>query len=331
MQTISLGPSGRTTTRLGFGCSSVMGVMNRRDSLRMLDAAWDAGIRHYDVAPSYGFGEAEGCLGEFLRRHAGEATVTTKFGIPPAEASSFWSAARQLARPMIKAMPGLKAKLKGAASAAGGAKPARPAFDAASAKASLDRSLAALKVERLDVFLLHEAEAGDLTHQDLHLFLEVQQATGKIGAFGVGSEAGKIPPLEHVRPEYCPVLQYDWSVLDPLISPTESFRMHHRSLTENFTALREALADDPARTRRWSDHCDADLGNAKVLAGLMLKASLVCNPESVILFSSKHSKHVFNNVAVAEDVTAEARALRLYALTRSEVADQTVAETGVVT
>ena len=35
--------SGRTTTRLGFGCSSVMGVMNRKDSLRMLDAAWDAG------------------------------------------------------------------------------------------------------------------------------------------------------------------------------------------------------------------------------------------------------------------------------------------------
>ena len=38
-----------------------------------------------------------------------------------------------------------------------------------------------------------------------------------------------------------------------------------------------------------------------------------------------------NNVAVAEDVTAEARALRLYALVRSEVADQTVAETSAET
>jgi aryl-alcohol dehydrogenase-like predicted oxidoreductase len=77
MQTVALGTTGRSTTRLGFGCSSVMGSLNRRDSLRMLASAFDAGIRHFDVAPMYGYGEAEVCLGEFLKHHP----------VPPAPAN----------------------------------------------------------------------------------------------------------------------------------------------------------------------------------------------------------------------------------------------------
>ena len=78
MEQINLGTSGRTTTRLGFGCGSIMGAMSGRDSLALLEAAYDAGIRHFDVAPRYGYGEAESCLGEFLQRHRGQVTVTTK-------------------------------------------------------------------------------------------------------------------------------------------------------------------------------------------------------------------------------------------------------------
>ena len=51
----------------------------------------------------------------------------------------------------------------------------------------------------------------------------------------------------------------------------------------------------------------------------MLKASLMCNPDSLILFSSKHPRHIQNNVAVLEDTLAAEPALRLYALVRSEV------------
>ena len=34
----------------------------------ILDAAYDAGIRHFDVARAYGHGLSEGYLGAFLRR-----------------------------------------------------------------------------------------------------------------------------------------------------------------------------------------------------------------------------------------------------------------------
>src|ERR1017187_8275756 len=59
METIDLGRTGRRTTRLGFGCSSLMGAMGRKESVAMLEAAFDAGVRHFDVAPMYGFGQAE--------------------------------------------------------------------------------------------------------------------------------------------------------------------------------------------------------------------------------------------------------------------------------
>ena len=66
MDTINLGTTGKTTTRLGYGCSSLMGGMSHKESLAALEAAFDVGIRHFDVAPMYGYGQAEGCLGEFL-------------------------------------------------------------------------------------------------------------------------------------------------------------------------------------------------------------------------------------------------------------------------
>ena len=317
MQTITLGESGRQTTRLGFGCSSVMGALGRADSLKMLETAYDAGLRHFDVAPSYGFGEAEACLGEFLARHPGELTVTTKYGIP-AETKTWKSTARSLARPVLKAIPGLKKRLQGAAAGMGGPAEAKAAFTAVDARASLERSLRLLRVERIDVWLLHEAEAADLGEESLLRFLEDTQAAGRIGTYGVGSGGDRISALLQERAAFCPVLQYEWSVLDPLIAPGDSFRIHHRALTENFRALHEALAGDPPRAQRWSDECGADLRDAEVLAHLMLKASLVCNPQSVVLFSSKRPQHVRGNVAIAEDAAAEDKALRLYALVRAE-------------
>jgi aryl-alcohol dehydrogenase-like predicted oxidoreductase len=317
MQTITLGTSGRETTRLGFGCSSVMGSMGRADSLAMLEAAFDAGIRHFDVAPLYGYGQAEACLGEFLARHAGEVTVTTKFGIEAEQGKSLKSMLRGIARPVLKAVPGLKKRLQGAAGTVN-ASVAKAEFNAPRAKFSLERSLANLRLERIDVWLLHEAEASDLTDDALLRFMEDSVMAGRIGTFGVGSGKRKIPALVAERPAYCPVLQFEWSVMEEPVASGE-FRIHHGALTENFHALHEALLADPTRSRRWSRFCDADVADASVLAKLMLKASLVCNPESVILFSSKRPENMRSNVALVNNPSLEDAALKFYSLVRAEV------------
>jgi hypothetical protein len=108
--------------------------------------------------------------------------------------------------------------------------------------------------------------------------------------------------------------------MDAPVGAMKSFRIHHRALTENFLALSAELAQDRARCSEWSEDVGADLGDREVLASLMLKAALVENPESIILFSSKSPAHMRHNVAVAGDAALENPAGRLYALVQREIA-----------
>jgi D-threo-aldose 1-dehydrogenase len=327
MEQIELGTSGRRTTRLGFGCSSLMGATNRRDSLRLLETAFDAGIRHFDVAPMYGYGHAESCLGEFLQHHRGEITVTTKFGISPPKHSTLLGLGRRIAGPIIRQLPGLKQRLARAANAVA-QNDERPGFTPAEAKASLDRSLTALRTSQIDLWLLHEASASDLRDESLLRFLEAEVEKGSIGSFGIGSSSDQIPALLAEHPAYCRTLQYEWSVLDSPIpdSPipdapltaTHPFRIHHRALTNNFRSLHAALIRDKPLSKRWSASTGTDLSNADLLAHLMLRASLMMNPSSIILFSSKSPTHIHANVQAATDDSLELPARQLYSLVQSE-------------
>src|SRR5665213_2548596 len=78
LERIALPVSGRVTTRLGFGGSGLMGGLSERESLALLETAYDAGIRHFDVAPVYGHGMAEHCLGNFVRGKTDQGTGATK-------------------------------------------------------------------------------------------------------------------------------------------------------------------------------------------------------------------------------------------------------------
>jgi aryl-alcohol dehydrogenase-like predicted oxidoreductase len=83
---------------LGFGCGSVMGRVGKAASLRAMNAAWDAGITFFDTARAYGFGEAEGVLGEFLKGKRERAVIATKYGIVPQRLS----AVKKIAVPLVR-------------------------------------------------------------------------------------------------------------------------------------------------------------------------------------------------------------------------------------
>ena len=317
MQTIPLANTNRQTTPLGFGCGSIMGATNRRDSLKLLETAYDAGIHHFDVAPMYGYGEAETCLGEFLQHHRGQITVTTKYGIAPPKNSTLIQAARHIAGPIVKKIPSLKKSLAQAANAAT-RHDARPTFTPAQAKASLDRSLTALRTDHIDLWLLHEVAAHDLQDDTLLHLLEAEVKAGTIGSFGIGSSADKIPALLAEHPAYCRTLQYEWSILDAPIQSSTPFRIHHRALTDNFRVIHTTLVNNKPLCQRWSESTNTDLNNPEALANLMLKASLLMNPSSIILFSSKNPAHIQANAHLAADTTLEPSARELYNLVQSE-------------
>jgi hypothetical protein len=144
--------------------------------------------------------------------------------------------------------------------------------------------------------------------------------TGKIGTFGVGSDRDAIEQIATNRPEYLPVVQFAWSVLEMPVPATRSFRIHHRALTDKFRTLHQRLLADNPRCTRWSGLVGSDLADPRALSALMLKAALLENPLGIVLFSSKRAEHIRSNVAVAQDGSLESPARRLYALIQPETA-----------
>jgi aryl-alcohol dehydrogenase-like predicted oxidoreductase len=84
MKRIALGRTGRSVTALGLGCAGMSdnyGPADREQSLATLRAALDHGIEMFDTADSYGDGQNEELIGEFLRACGPQrALVATKFG-----------------------------------------------------------------------------------------------------------------------------------------------------------------------------------------------------------------------------------------------------------
>jgi D-threo-aldose 1-dehydrogenase len=162
---------------LGYGAANVGNLfrpLTDDEAWAVLEAAWDAGIRHYDTAPHYGLGLSERRLGAFLAtKPRDEYFLSTKVG--------------RLLRPNPDHEPG------GLDTANDFHVPddLRRVWDFSDAgiRASLAESRERLGIERIDLLYLHDPERHDL---DLALAealpaLERLRADGEVARIGVGS------------------------------------------------------------------------------------------------------------------------------------------------
>jgi D-threo-aldose 1-dehydrogenase len=298
------------STHLGYGCSQLMGGITRRESIALLETAFDSGIRHFDTAPSYGYGEAESVLGEALRSKRSQVTITTKFGIRPPRNQSLLGLARRVLLPLVNRVPSIKSRLS---QAAGGLK-GRAGFSPDELRGSIEASLAALATDHIDIFLLHEAVVGDLT-DELFAELERNVKAGKIRSFGIGSEATAAAQVYRHERRFCPIMQFEWSVLSGR-KPTYpgSFLITHRSLSENFVRLRAWLGANPAIARAWSKALDADVTNGTTLSRLMLAAARDANRDGITLFSSRNLRNIGENARLMRENSEPRTAAALAAL-----------------
>src|SRR5262245_15220330 len=106
---VTLPGSGRSTSRLGFGFGTLMRIPRLEDRDAVLRAAYEAGIRHFDVARSYGLGRAESELGRFLKTAGGGVTVGTKFGIDAGPTAAIGGGAQSTLRRLIALHPAIRA------------------------------------------------------------------------------------------------------------------------------------------------------------------------------------------------------------------------------
>src|SRR2546423_14004221 len=85
MHTRKLGRTGLDVSVLTFGCGAVGGLMTRgapADQERAVARALEAGINHFDTAPSYGDGASEENLGRVLTALKPNVIVSTKVRLP---------------------------------------------------------------------------------------------------------------------------------------------------------------------------------------------------------------------------------------------------------
>jgi aryl-alcohol dehydrogenase-like predicted oxidoreductase len=162
----------------GGGLGQVWGATSRGEAVATLREAVDAGITLLDMAPLYGNGEAETVVGEAFAGHLPRGVrITTKHFLGNPPADEVYG---RLSR-------------------------------------SLDESLARMRLERIDLFVLHgmiasEARDGATTRTSRAIFkaavvpaFEQLIAEGRIGAWGitaVGEPAAVIETLEDEPPPY---------------------------------------------------------------------------------------------------------------------------------
>jgi len=178
-----LGRTGLRVTRLGFGTAEIGGLfraVDEEDAQATLKRAWELGIRYFDTAPLYGYGNAERRLGRLL---AGQ----------PREAFVLSSKVGRLLYPADALPPGADVDRQAAGDQEDafyqGTPPVRVVFDysADGVMRSVEESLGRLGLDRIDILYIHDPDehwqqAITGAYQALHRLRE----QGVVGAIGAG-------------------------------------------------------------------------------------------------------------------------------------------------
>jgi len=176
------------SSSLGFGCAPILGAVSAKTALHAIDCALDCGITHFDLARSYGYGEAENFVGKLMKGKRNEVTLASKFGI-----TANWKAS--LIRPAKPALRFVLNKLKGDTlqkpgtllntGAAAAQFHDHVELNGKMMRKSLEKSLKALQTDYLDYFFLHEPLQTVDHIDELADVAERLKTQGKIRAWGL--------------------------------------------------------------------------------------------------------------------------------------------------
>jgi aryl-alcohol dehydrogenase-like predicted oxidoreductase len=148
-----------TVARIALGCGNFGGVgsapeffgqgLTEDQAFRLMDAAYQAGIAHFDTADAYGGGRSEQAIGRWIRSRGVRPRLTTKTFNPMQEGADHGLRPERIARQL---------------------------------SASLDR----LGVDRVDLYLAHDYDP-DVPLAETSGAFRAAQADGLIGAYGVSN------------------------------------------------------------------------------------------------------------------------------------------------
>ncbi len=289
---------GAKISRIGFGCSGLMARLGRRESRGLLETAFANGITHFDVARSYGYGEAESVVGDFIAERRSAVTITTKVGALPPPKKKLLGVARGMARRLVAINPAFRRQFR----KMGRTMSKFGCFDLPTVRESVETSLRQLRTETIDFLLLHDCTLDDLADPELLRYLEDLQRAGTVRQFGVGTSFDVAAGAHLAYPAFSDVVQFANNPWQPNMLDagwtSGSMVFTHSAVGPAFAKIRPALAADPALAARWSNQLGFDAMDSQKLGEALLAAALAANPNGCVLFSSQRISTIATNVHV---------------------------------
>lgn len=187
---IQIGRTGLRTTRLGLGGASIGGLfrpVDDADAIALVDHAWSIGVRSFDVAPLYGYGNGERRMGAALAsRPRDEYVLSTKVG--------------RLVRGRDELAPDadLDRQSDGSRDDAYytdiGDRAMVYDYSSDGVRRSLEESLARMALSRIDIVYIHDPDGHwDDVMTGAYPALERMRTEGTVGAIGAGmNQAGML-------------------------------------------------------------------------------------------------------------------------------------------
>lgn len=280
MKKIELLP-GIKSSALGFGCASILGAKDRKTSIRAIEIALDLGINHFDVARSYGFGEAEGLVGKVLKSRRDKVVIASKFGIVPNWKANLFNPLKPAIR-MIRSF-GKEPQRIGNKSNGGSSNlflnRILPLKNVTMIK-SLEKSLDELNTDYLDYLFIHET-LNNIEHIDeIRDTAELLKNQGKIRGFGIAYMNSQ----RHLHSSYIDMLDVrQFDVPNDLKDYAEIKSTRGNSPNVLFSPFN---VNDNRQFISPKDKVKTLLGDF---------------PKSVILCSMFNPEHLIENVSIAND------------------------------
>lgn len=284
---------------LGFGCGGLYGGATRQDSLKLLETAIDCGIRYFDTARLYGFGEAEGLLGEIAARDRHRLIITSKAGILPANRSIPIRLLNRATR-LLHKIPHAARYIRAPAAA----RLRFHVFSLPELRASIQTSLKQLRTDYLDILLLHECALADIESGEILSFLERLRSEGVIRAFGLATGIDETQQIIASHPELTRVVQIPNSMLDMNISRLpqrdDGLTILHSVLAGKIPALLARLSTDAVFGTEFLAATGIGPRDRETIVQLILSHALDCNSGGIVLFSSSKPSNIKSNMRVLQ-------------------------------
>lgn len=283
-----------------------MGAMQR---------AFENGVTHFDVARSYGFGEAEKILGEFARGRRDRITIATKFGILPASHSRTLSLIKPLIRPVFQRFPGLR-------SSAAGLTPSLLTsgfYSVDQARHSIETSLRELATDYIDILFVHDCTAEHELSEALLSLLDGLLAQGMIRAWGLATQRRWMKPVLQKISRAPQVVQCERALWASSGSNADACALpciYHSPFEEVLRTLSGENMDSFRLLVDWADRNGKRINNAAFMRWV-LETVFHYSQESVVLCSMFEPEHIDDNVAaLSEPALDEKQISEFFMITR---------------